>query len=48
MQEINRGVALLGPKTQECNTHDKQELVATCTIDDTIGLLRSQTVLLHR
>ena len=48
MLEINRGVALLGPKTQECNTRDKQELGATCTLDQTIGLLSSQTVLLPR
>jgi hypothetical protein len=26
MQEINRGVAHLGSKTQECNTRDKQKL----------------------
>jgi hypothetical protein len=45
MQEINRGVALLGPKTQECNTRDKQELGAACMLDQTIGLLSSQTVL---
>jgi hypothetical protein len=45
MLEINRDVALLGPKTQECNTRDKQVLGATCTVDDTIGLLSSQTVL---
>jgi hypothetical protein len=45
MQEINRGVAPLGPKTQECNTRDKQEPGASCTPDQTIGLLSSQTVL---
>jgi hypothetical protein len=45
MLEINRGVALLGPKTQECNTRDKQELGTSCRLDQTIGLLSSQTVL---
>jgi hypothetical protein len=39
MQEINRGVALLGTKTQECNTGDKRLLSPTCTVDRTIGLL---------
>jgi hypothetical protein len=45
MQEINRAAALLGPKIQECNTRDKQELGAPCLLDQTIGLLSSQTVL---
>jgi hypothetical protein len=44
MLEINRGVALLGPKTQECNTRDKQELGASCRFDQTTGLLSSQTL----
>jgi hypothetical protein len=44
MQEINRAAALLGPKIQECNTRDKQELGAPCLLDQTIGLLSSQTV----
>lgn len=43
MQEINRGVALLGPKAQECNTRNNQELSASCPLDQTIGLLSSQT-----
>jgi hypothetical protein len=46
--EINRGVALLGPNIQECNTHDSQEPSASRLVDDTIGLLCSQTVLLPR
>jgi hypothetical protein len=48
MQEINRAAALLGRKTQECNTPDKQELGAACRLDQTIRLLSSQTVLLPR
>lgn len=44
MQEINRAAALLGPKIQECNTRDKQELGAACPVDQTIGLLSSQTL----
>src|ERR1700730_8104456 len=44
MQEINRAAALLGPKVQECNTRDKQELGAPCLLDQTIRLLSSQTV----
>jgi hypothetical protein len=43
MLEINRGVALLGPKTQECNTHDKQDLGPPRALDQTIGLLSGQT-----
>jgi hypothetical protein len=46
MQEINRDAALLGPKIQECNTRDKQELGPACAHDQTIGLLSSQTLLL--
>jgi hypothetical protein len=46
MQEINRAAALLGPKIQECNTRDKQELGAACPVDQTIGLLTSQTLAL--
>jgi hypothetical protein len=48
MQEINRAAALLGPKIQECNTRDKQELGAACVLDHTIGLLSSQTLARHR
>jgi hypothetical protein len=48
MQEINRAAALLGPKTQECNTRDKQEHGAACLADQTIGLLSSQTESLFR
>jgi hypothetical protein len=48
MQEINRAAALLGPKTQECNTRHKQELGAPCLFDQTIRLLSSQTELLPR
>ena len=44
MQEINRAAALLGPKIQECNTRDKQELGAACPLDQTTGLLSSQTL----
>jgi hypothetical protein len=45
MLEINRAAALLGRKTQECNTRDKQELGTVCRLDQTIGLLSSQTAL---
>lgn len=48
MQEINRAAALLGPKIQECNTRDKQELGDACVLDQTIGLLSSQTLARHR
>jgi hypothetical protein len=48
MQEINRAAALLGRKTQECNTRDKQELGTACLLDQTIRLLSSQTVSLPR
>jgi hypothetical protein len=48
MQEINRAAALLGRKTQECNTRDKQELGTACPLDQTIRLLCSQTALLPR
>jgi hypothetical protein len=48
MQEINRAAALLGRKTQECNTRDKQELGTACPLDQTIRLLSSQTLLLPR
>ncbi len=44
MQEINRAAVLLGPKIQECNTRDKQERAAACRLDQTIGLLSSQTL----
>jgi hypothetical protein len=43
MLEINRGIALLGPKTQECNTHDKQHSAAAPALDQTTGLLHGQT-----
>jgi hypothetical protein len=39
MQEINRGLAHLGSKTQECNTRAKQNPVPACVIAGTIGLL---------
>lgn len=39
MQEINRGVAPLGPKTQECKTGDKQWRRPLCTLDQTLRLL---------
>jgi hypothetical protein len=39
MEEINRGVALLGPKTQECNTGDKRLLRPTCIFGRSVGLL---------
>ena len=44
MQEINRAAALLGPKTQECNTRDKQAIGAACVLDQITGLLSSQTL----